>query len=388
MARGAELAELTAPRREVMPVAPPEGPAEVWAMEGGAWRRVAGPLDPSDAAGELRRWPHVPACTVRGGTPCQVNGHVTGARLAALRPALAEARGAALGADPEVAPAQGAVASAWQADRPRCSEPGCRWFATSTGRCPSHERVHRRRLAAGAPSNDAAPPARRPGLAELRVEDPPEEPAPGACPECLLAGGHKLQCARGGGRGPALAAEKTGGAVVVTGPLATAAPTSATADEGTMKAKTKRKAAPVEGEGATTEAPAMCEARGCDAEVGKVRSDTNPALEGFCPAHRQTARERANHWGLSAEGAAQTLRDGVTERPADADAGAPARRKKARKPARRAAAAKRAPEADAPADVGAGLALVRRMAAVLERLGGVEGAEALADELDRMGGGR
>lgn len=304
MARGAELAELTAPRREVMPVAPPEGPAEVWAMEGGAWRRVAGPLDPSDAAGELRRWPHVPACTVRGGTPCQVNGHVTGARLAALRPALAEAR------------------------------------------------------------------------------------------EAALAGGHKLQCARGGGggRGPALAAEKTGGAVVVTGPLATAAPTSATADddEGTMKAKakTKRKAAPAEGEGATTEAPAACEARGCGAQVGKVRSDTNPAFAGLCPAHRQMARERANHWGLSAEEAAQTLRDGVTERPAAAGAEPPARRKKARKPARRAAAAKRAPEADAPADVGAGLALVRRMAAVLERLGGVEGAEALADELDRMGGGR
>lgn len=345
MGRGAsDLAELTAPRREVMPVAPPEGPAEVWAMEGGAWRRVAGPLDPSDAAGALRRWPHVPACTVRGGAPCQVNGHVTGARLAALRPALAEARGAALAADPEVAPAQGAVASAWQG----------------------------------------------PGLAELRVEDPPEEPAPGACPECLLAGGHKLQCARGGGRGPALAAEKTGGAVVVTGPLATAAPTSATADEGTMaKAKTKRKAAPAEGEGATTEAPAACEARGCGAQVGKVRSDTNPAFAGLCPAHRQTARERANHWGLSAEKAAQTLRDGVTERPAaDADAEPPARRKKARKPARRRAAAKRAPDADAPADVGAGLALVRRMAAVLERLGGVDAAEALADELDRMGGGR
>lgn len=272
-------------QRVVVPVAPPEGVSEVWALDGSAWRRVAGPLAPGEAADELKRWAHVPAVTARGGTPLQANAHVTQARLAAARAQIRAAH-------------------------------------------------------AEAPSNDAAP------------HDNDHD------------------------------------------------------DEGTMaktkttKTKVKRKPAAeptAEATQETTEAPAACDAHECGAEVGRVRIDTPDEGKGFCRHHRQAMRERASRWGVSYADAAQSLRDGATERPAAAaeevasdEAPAPkapkARRtpktKATRRVTKRAAAAR--PEPTAP-PAGHALTMLRRLTAVVARLGGIDAAESLAGELEQLG---
>lgn len=71
-------------------------------------------------------------------------------------------------------------------------------------------------------------------------------------------------------------------------------------------------------------APPPCTAKDCDQPCGRVRADTQPALANLCPHDRSLAHGRARDWGLSLDAAAQTLRDGVTERPPEAT---PSRRK-------------------------------------------------------------
>jgi len=137
-----------------------------------------------------------------------------------------------------------------------------------------------------------------------------------------------------------------------------------------------------------TEIP--CTAKGCDAHRAAVRADTHEELVEFCKRHRKLAHDRARDWGLTLKEAAQTLRDGVTERPTERRDAKPANvsqpRKKAPKPARKVAKAKgskpKAPpsptafEQDYEAHV---LDRVTRAFQVIIRLGGIERAEKIAE---------
>ena len=137
-----------------------------------------------------------------------------------------------------------------------------------------------------------------------------------------------------------------------------------------------------------TEIP--CTAKGCDAHRAAVRADTQKELVEFCKRHRKLAHDRARDWGLTLKEAAQTLRDGVTERPTERRDAKPANvsqpRKKAPKPARKVAKAKgskpKAPpsptafEQDYEAHV---LDRVTRAFQVIIRLGGIERAEKIAE---------
>lgn len=88
-------------------------------------------------------------------------------------------------------------------------------------------------------------------------------------------------------------------------------------------------------------APPPCTAKDCDQPCGRVRADTQPALANLCPHDRNLAHGRARDWGLSLDAAAQTLRDGVTERPSEA---VPSRRgHRDPKPSKRSQSAKKVP---------------------------------------------
>lgn len=158
-------------------------------------------------------------------------------------------------------------------------------------------------------------------------------------------------------------------------------------------------------------APPPCTAKDCDQPCGRVRADTQPALANLCPHDRSLAHGRARDWGLSLDAAAQTLRDGVTERPPEA---APSRRKhRDAKPSKRSQSAKKAPTKTvrkvakaktskpkaAPSQSPTGLLSVNfvptdhaviervtRALAVVQTLGGIERAEKIA-EAHAFGGG-
>ena len=82
-----------------------------------------------------------------------------------------------------------------------------------------------------------------------------------------------------------------------------------------------------------------CAAKDCDQPPGRVRVDTHKALADLCKRDRKLATDRARGWGLTLAESAQTLRDGVTERPTERRDAKPANRsqprKKAPKPARK-----------------------------------------------------
>ena len=82
-----------------------------------------------------------------------------------------------------------------------------------------------------------------------------------------------------------------------------------------------------------------CAAKDCDQPPGRVRVDTHKELVEFCKRDRKLATDRARDWGLTLAESAQTLRDGVTERPTERRDAKPANRsqprKKAPKPARK-----------------------------------------------------
>ena len=144
-----------------------------------------------------------------------------------------------------------------------------------------------------------------------------------------------------------------------------------------------------------------CEAKGCTDHRAGVRTDTRPALVPFCRADRKKALDRVRDWGLSISDAAQTLRDGLTERP---EAVASSRRKAPAKPSKAepvtratkpsAAVAVAPPESTpiaasatpAPAPLADALVRVKRQAAAIARLGGVEAAEQLAAIVADAGG--
>jgi hypothetical protein len=140
--------------------------------------------------------------------------------------------------------------------------------------------------------------------------------------------------------------------------------------------------------------PARCGAKGCDAAPGVTRSNTNPLVADFCPADRKVAHDRSRG-SLSLAEAAKHLRAGTLPPPD------PARQASGRKggtAAQRAAAPKRAAKVVAHRDpkpthapspartLAAGLERVRRHAAVVDALGGVEAAEQLAAAVRDAGG--
>ena len=133
-----------------------------------------------------------------------------------------------------------------------------------------------------------------------------------------------------------------------------------------------------------------CDATGCTANHGGVKKTTNPILAGFCMVHRKVChdRGRVTEGGLAA--VAKALRDGTLPAPdpvrsARGRKSGKARAAKAERPAIAKPAPRPAPEKRAAGPVD-GLALVRRLSAVVARLGGIDAAEALADELAQMGG--
>lgn len=69
---------------------------------------------------------------------------------------------------------------------------------------------------------------------------------------------------------------------------------------------------------ATAAGAETCTAKGCNAPRGGVRCTTPKGTEDLCPPDRRLAHSRAVSWGISEAAAAQTLRDGTTERPAGA----------------------------------------------------------------------
>jgi hypothetical protein len=130
-----------------------------------------------------------------------------------------------------------------------------------------------------------------------------------------------------------------------------------------------------------------CDAKDCGRERGGVRSDTNPDLAPFCNRHRGEIRDRSQHNKERFASVAQALREGAitkSERHVRAAAATNAA-KAAKKAAKKTPSTPPAPEKRTTAPVD-GLALVRRMSAVITRLGGIDAAEALADELAQIGG--
>ena len=99
----------------------------------------------------------------------------------------------------------------------KCS--GCALGAAVAGRLDGVEDVGAPLAVAVEPPPERRPEAPPPVSMVVRIERPApvvdEEPAPGACPECLLVGAHKLQCSAREGRGLVLGAELVDGAVVV-----------------------------------------------------------------------------------------------------------------------------------------------------------------------------
>ena len=133
-----------------------------------------------------------------------------------------------------------------------------------------------------------------------------------------------------------------------------------------------------------------CAAKGCDARAGRVREDTNPAVADLCIRDRKRAHDRGRTMEGGVAAAAQALRDGTLPAPdpvrsAMGRKSGKARAAKAPRPAIAKPAPRPAPEKRAAGPVD-GLALVRRRAAVVARLGGIDAAEALADELAQIGG--
>jgi hypothetical protein len=136
----------------------------------------------------------------------------------------------------------------------------------------------------------------------------------------------------------------------------------------------------------TTMTTTNCDAKDCDKPRGGVRSDTNPALAPFCNRHRGEIRDRSHHDKARFAEVAQALREGAitkSERHVRAAQAANAARAATATPPKPAPVAVERRPTVAPTD---GLALVRRMAAAITRLGGIDAAEALADELATMGG--
>jgi NAD-dependent DNA ligase len=128
---------------------------------------------------------------------------------------------------------------------------------------------------------------------------------------------------------------------------------------------------------------------------GDTRANSRPALVPFCIDHRIIIRNRSRAFPGGEEAVIAALRDGTLPPPTPlaerSKKGGTTKRKAAKPPAKAPRSAKAPRVVDtgekiprgAPVD---GLALVRRMAGVIARLGGIDAAEALADELAAMGG--
>lgn len=138
-----------------------------------------------------------------------------------------------------------------------------------------------------------------------------------------------------------------------------------------------------------------CDAKDCKNHRGDTRANSRPALVPFCVDHRIIIRNRSRAFPGGEEAVIAALRDGTLPPPTPlaerSKKGGTTKRKAAKPPAKAPRSAKAPRVVDtgekiprgAPVD---GLALVRRMADVIARLGGIDAAEALADELAQMGG--
>jgi hypothetical protein len=136
-------------------------------------------------------------------------------------------------------------------------------------------------------------------------------------------------------------------------------------------------------------AHAMCEAAGCTHPAASSRANTNPMLAGFCREDRKTAHDRSRGTlplaTVVAHLRAGTLPPPDPKRAALGRKSGAARRQQPAEPV-----ARRAPKparVQSPAvTLAAGLERVKRNAAVIEALGGVEAAEALAELVRESGG--
>ncbi len=108
-----------------------------------------------------------------------------------------------------------------------------------------------------------------------------------------------------------------------------------------------------------------CDGKKCRLPAADARPATDPALIPFCRRHRLRAYYRAKAWGVSFEAAAESVRNGTTERPEGAAPNRQGHRPAARKAAKNAAPAKaakrpKATRAADPSDV-----LARELAALV-----------------------
>jgi hypothetical protein len=141
----------------------------------------------------------------------------------------------------------------------------------------------------------------------------------------------------------------------------------------------------VQGDDTERLTPAKCGAMGCDAAPGIDRSNVRPAWRPFCGACRAVIRERSRSFPGGEEAVIEHMREGTLP---------PARRgpvsKKAAPKRTAKVVAHRDPKptrAPSPArTLAAGLERVKRHAAVVDALGGVEAAEQLAAAVRDAGG--
>ena len=147
----------------------------------------------------------------------------------------------------------------------------------------------------------------------------------------------------------------------------------------------------------TPAAPVTCGAKGCTEAPGTTRSNTNPLLVDFCPRDRKTAHDRSRASSLTLAQVAAHLRAGTLPPPdptrvASGRKGGLGMKKAAAKRAAKVVAhrdPKPAKPARAPSparSLAAGLERVKRHAAVVDALGGVEVAEQLAAVVRDAGG--
>lgn len=161
----------------------------------------------------------------------------------------------------------------------------------------------------------------------------------------------------------------------------------------TMKTKIDTTETTETKEVATATSTDACEAKGCDAELGQVRSNTPPAFERLCPGHRRAARHLLRAGGVTPEEAAATLR--ATARPAYSGTKGPeAKTTKKVKPAKKTKPSKktvrtvRTVESE-PAvlvrgsDLTATFAHLAACVEVVTRLGGLPKAQRLAEVLSQ-----
>lgn len=151
-------------------------------------------------------------------------------------------------------------------------------------------------------------------------------------------------------------------------------------DEEPMAAKTEDKQAHDD----ATPTVAECTAKGCDDPQARTRTDTPSGTEDLCSRHRRIAHSRARDWKVTHMIAAQTLRDGVDERPGAATTSKATKKTSTRKAPTPPRVEKTVPRSSSA--LSDALARVQLHASVIERLGGIDSAQQLAEIVVDVGG--